>query len=300
MERALQVCRGMLGKILCPVDFSAGSNAALKLAVRLAGANGSELVIAHAFQFPGIAATEPMMAGRAIKLAEEGEKRSLAAAGEQALALGATRVTTRFLEGAPWHELVGLVESEHIDLVVMGTHGRTGLKRWLIGSVAEKVVRHAAASVLVVRGNPDGPRFDHVLCPIDFADDSSRIVERVETFADPNGAGIELLHAIELPLAASGDPLLADFISDVDRRATSQLETYVAAVKARRQIHVHAEVLTGNTEELILAKLEEDRTFDLVAVGAHGRTGIKRFLGSVAEKLVRHSPCSVLVVRARP
>lgn len=292
----------MLGKILCPVDFSAYSDAALNLAVRLAIANGSELVIAHAFQFPGIAATEPMMAGRAIQLQIATEKASLAAAGERARKLGAQRVTTTFLEGTPWHSLVELAQADRsFDLVVMGTHGRTGLKRLLIGSVAEQVVRHSPISVLVVRENPDGPLFDHVLCPVDFSPDSPRVIERAETFANPGGAGLELLHAIELPLAASGDPLLTEFISDLDKRATLELEHYAAEVTRRRKLSVHGDALAGNPEELILAKLEEDRTFDLVAVGSHGRTGIKRLLlGSVAENLVRHAPCSVLVVRARP
>jgi nucleotide-binding universal stress UspA family protein len=291
----------MLGKILCPVDFSAASNAALKLAARLAVANGSELVIAHAYQFPGIAATEPMMAGRAIQAQLETEKRALVEAGAQARKLGATRVTTTFLEGAPWHQLVELAAADRaFDLIVMGTHGRTGVKRLLIGSVAEKVVRHSPISVLVVRGNPDGPAFDHVLCPVELSDEAPRVIERAETFVGPNGTGLELLHAIELPLAASGDPLLTDFIADLDRRATYQLESYVSEVTARRKLAIRSEVLVGNPEELVLAKLEEDRTFDLVAVGTHGRTGLKRLvLGSVAEKLVRHAPCSVLVVRAR-
>lgn len=291
----------MLGKILCPVDFSAGSNAALELATRLAIANGSELVLAHAYQFPGIAATEPMMAGRVIQMQIDNEKRALHAAGEDARKLGATRVTTKFLEGTAWHELVELATADRgFDLIVMGTHGRTGLKRLLIGSVAEKVVRHAPISVLVVRGNPDGPAFDHVLCPIDLSEDAPRVIERAEAFADPRGTGLELLHAIELPLAATGDPMLTDFIADLDRRATYQMEAYVSEVKNRRKLAVRSEALTGKAEELAIAKLEGDRTFDLVVVGTHGRTGIKRLLlGSVAEKLVRHAPCSVLVVRAR-
>jgi nucleotide-binding universal stress UspA family protein len=142
----------MLGKILCPVDFSAASNAALNLAARLAVANGSELVIAHAYQFPGIAATEPMMAGRAIQAQLETEKRALVEAGAQARKLGATRVTTTFLEGAPWHQLVELAAADRgFDLIVMGTHGRTGLRHMLLGSVTERVLRLSDVPVLTLR-----------------------------------------------------------------------------------------------------------------------------------------------------
>ncbi|MBA2540002.1 MAG: universal stress protein [Deltaproteobacteria bacterium] len=207
-------------------------------------------------------------------------------------------MSTKFLQGAPWHAMVELAEADgSFDLIVMGTHGRTGLKRLLIGSIAEKVVRHAPISVLVVRGNPDGPRFDHVLCPVDFATDSPRVIERAETFV---GGSLDLLHVIELPLAASGDPLLTDVISDADHRATNRLEMYTAEIVARHKLPVRSETLVGHPVAVILAKLEEDRTFDLVAIGTHGRSGLHRMLlGSTAEKLVRHAPCSVLVIRAR-
>ncbi len=291
---------GMFGKILCPIDFSAPSQAALRVAARLAGAAGSELVVAHAFHFPVVAAAnETALPATTLRLVLEDEKRALAAALEEARKLGATRVTTQFLDGSPWHEIVELAAAD-FDLIVIGTEGRTGLKRFLIGSVAEQVVRHAPTSVLVVRGNPDGPYFDHVLCPIDFSDDSSRVIERAEELAQPGGAGLDLLHAIELPLAASGDPMLADLINDADHRATNQLETLASEATTRNRVQVRCEVLSGHPAEVVLAKAEEDRTFDLIAVGTHGRTGLRRvLLGSVAEKLVRHAPCSVLVVRAR-
>ncbi len=291
----------MIGKILCPVDYSAPSQAALRLAARLAAANGSELVVAHAFHYPAVAAAnETPLPDVSINLVREDEKRGLEAAVHEARQLGATKVTSEFLEGSPWHELVDLGAAQHADLIVIGTHGRTGLKRLVIGSVAEKVARHALSSVLVVRNNPDGPRFDHVLCPIDLSEDSSQMVERAEQLAQPNGIGIDLLHAIQLPLAASGDPMLVDHIAELDARATAQLERYGDEVRGRKRIGVRTEVLTGNPSELILAKAEADRSIDLIAVGSHGRTGLKRLvMGSVAENLVRHAPCSVLVVRGR-
>jgi nucleotide-binding universal stress UspA family protein len=293
--------RPMIGKILCPVDYSAPSQAALRVAARIAAAHGSELVVAHAFHFAAVAAVnETPLPATSIQLVQDDERRGLEAAVHEARQLGATKVTSEFLEGSPWHELVELGIAQQVDLIVIGTHGRTGLKRLVVGSVAEKVVRHAASSVLVVRANPDGPTFDHVLCPVDLSEDTSQIVERAEQLAQPNGIGIDLLHALQLPLAASGDPLLADHITAMDARATAQLERYADEVRNRKRVGVRSEVLTGNPSELILAKAEEDRTIDLIAVGSHGRTGLKRLvMGSVAENLVRHAPCSVLVVRGR-
>lgn len=292
---------GMLGKILCPVDYSAPSQAALRVAARLAAATGSELIVSHAFHFPVVAAAnETPLPGTSIKLVLDDEKRGLDAAAHEARQLGATTVTSEFLEGSPWHQLVDLGAARQVDLIVIGTHGRTGLKRLVIGSVAEKVARHAESSVLVVRGNPDGPHFDHVLCPVDLSEDSSQIVERAEQLAQPNGIGIDLLHALQLPLAATGDPMLVEHITAMDARASAELERYADEVRNRKRVAVRSEVLTGNPSELILAKAEEDRTIDLIAVGSHRRSGLKRLvMGSVAENLVRHAPCSVLVARGR-
>ncbi len=137
---------------MCPVDYSPGSKEALRTAATMAAESGAELLIVHAW--------DPLYAGGADlgltadligdlrKSVEEG----LALWRADAEKLGATRVTSVFLTGAPWNEIVGAANDDPaIDLIVMGTHGRTGLKHVLIGSVAEKVVRHAVCPVLVVR-----------------------------------------------------------------------------------------------------------------------------------------------------
>ena len=129
--------RPMIGKILCPVDYSAPSQAALRVAARIAAAHGSELVVAHAFHFAAVAAVnETPLPATSIQLVQDDEKRGLEAAVHEARQLGATKVTSEFLEGSPWHELVELGIAQQVDLIVIGTHGRTGLKRLVVGSVA--------------------------------------------------------------------------------------------------------------------------------------------------------------------
>ena len=135
-------------KILCPVDFSETAHVALFRAVELAGESGGKLTLLHVYQAPstdGIVYA-PQMLGEMQAAAERG----LAEWAAQAQALGVTADTV-VLMGVPWQETVNLAQSRGCDLIVVGTHGRTGLKRALIGSVAEKVVRHAPCAVLVVR-----------------------------------------------------------------------------------------------------------------------------------------------------
>lgn len=142
----------MFRKILCPIDFSAGSQQAMRLAVQLAVEANAELVLAHAWQLPRLAfaGVGPIPADSLDAMIQEGEA-ALADVERAAADLGARRVTARFMSGVPWEQIVDTARAETFDLVVMGTHGRTGLKHVLLGSVAEKVVRHAPCSVLVVR-----------------------------------------------------------------------------------------------------------------------------------------------------
>jgi universal stress protein A len=139
-------------KILCPVDFSAGSREALRVATSIAGESGAALVLAHVWQPPMVG--ELQFAPRALDGMAESEQAELASWSGLAKELGASAVETRFLTGSPWDQIVHATRDDpEFDLVVMGTHGRTGITHMLMGSVAEKVVRHAPCNVLVVRAD---------------------------------------------------------------------------------------------------------------------------------------------------
>jgi nucleotide-binding universal stress UspA family protein len=139
-------------KLLCCIDFSETSRAALRSALELA-TSGASVTLAHVFQLP--LATDPSgffeasVVGEAIAAAEQTLEEWAREARTQAP--NGVEIATVFLQGAPWDRLVETARVGRHDLIVIGTHGRTGLKHALIGSVAEKVVRHAPCPVLVVR-----------------------------------------------------------------------------------------------------------------------------------------------------
>lgn len=140
-------------KILVPIDFAPHSAAAVRRAVQLASQSNAELVLAYAYE----PVDYPLPEGYAVyppqqleKMTEEFRRR-LEAARKDAEAAGARSVTARLLHGNAASSILELAHDEGFDLIVMGTHGRTGVGRWVMGSVAEKVVRGARCPVLTVK-----------------------------------------------------------------------------------------------------------------------------------------------------
>jgi nucleotide-binding universal stress UspA family protein len=288
-------------KILCPIDFSPGSDRALHHAVELARHHQAELVIVHAwFLPPNVYASELAFPAVALDQLVRDVDRSLELAVGRAVQLGAPRVSGRTLAGAAPGEIDrALAEDPSFDLVVIGTHGRTGVRRILLGSVAEKVVRHAPCSVLAVHDTDELRPFRSALCPIDFSERSREAIALAGAILEPP-ATITLLHVVEAPVSYAGDPHTDGFVEDLDRRAAALLERWAAEARAKTGATVVTRSRVGAPGVQTLSVLGDDPGFDVVVIGSHGRTGLRRvLLGSVAEKVVRHAGRPVLVARTR-
>jgi nucleotide-binding universal stress UspA family protein len=139
-------------RILCPTDFSDGAAAATEQALALAHAFGGTVTLLHVYSVPAYMFPDgsAFVAGPEVTARIEHEvSNALAAAARSAERRSGVPVLTRSAIGAPYEEILRL--SKEFDLIVMGTHGRTGLRHLVLGSVAEKVVRHANCPVLTVR-----------------------------------------------------------------------------------------------------------------------------------------------------
>ncbi len=150
-----------LKKVLCPVDLAPQAKGAAEEAASLAKALGAELVLLHVMAEPAFAVGDPLLApgelsGYALPaLAEEYREemdRRLQQLGEQLRKAGIS-VSTMLVRGAPHEAIVNAADAEHADLIVMSTHGRTGLPHLLLGSVTERVVRTARVPVMTLRLN---------------------------------------------------------------------------------------------------------------------------------------------------
>lgn len=290
-------------RILCPVDFSPGSQRAMRLAARLASeaAGEPELVLAHVCHVPPpVYAADPAFLTDALQARIEDERCGLAAAVAEASRSGVRRVTTRFLTGTPWAELVALLRDDaRFGLVVLGSDGRTGPDGVAMGSVAEKMVWRAPCPVLTVPGRGPISALRHVLCPVDFSEGSRRAVALAAELVRGGGAGITLLHSFEAPAGDSGGPRVAGCAEALDGRGVDRLEAWARDLGTRVSVPVTVRSRTGRPGAQILAALDDDRTFDLVVIGGDGRTGPRgALLGSVAEEVVHYARCPVVVARA--
>lgn len=142
----------LFGKILLPTDFSDHADEALRYALALAQTHAASLCLVHAYDILPYTLPEglPMVDDLQMGQLREALEKQLQAAAKRARAGGASDVTTQLVAGPAPAEIVRLANEWHADLIVMGTHGRTGLTHLLLGSVTEKVVRKAACPVLTV------------------------------------------------------------------------------------------------------------------------------------------------------
>jgi nucleotide-binding universal stress UspA family protein len=207
------------------------------------------------------------------------------------------------LQGRPAEETVEKAKQSGCDLLVTGTHGRSGVDHFLFGSTAERIVRYSGVPVLAVK--PIEREFvrDHttftlkrVLCPCDLSPLSEQALALAANVCRVFDAELTLLHVIdsriEYPLVVpdAGLPTPDEF----HRRAVERLSALAATLK---DVKTRIEVVTG-VPHRVIAEEAKTRKIDLIAMTTHGRGGISRALmGSTAEKVVRIAPVPTLTVR---
>jgi nucleotide-binding universal stress UspA family protein len=192
------------------------------------------------------------------------------------------------------------------DLIVMGTHGRSGFERLLLGSVAEKVLRKAPCPVLTVPRRVITPNqsltFGRILCAVDFSAASLRALEYAASLAAVGGPGVRALNVLELFAEGGGlrDELVLDtpdFRADLIRHAQARLHDAISD-QMRALCPMDESVTMGKAWREILRVAADDNA-DLIVLGVQGRTTADLLLfGSTTQHVVRLAECPVLTIRA--
>jgi nucleotide-binding universal stress UspA family protein len=205
-------------------------------------------------------------------------------------------VQYRMKEGDAAEQILRSSEKLRCDLVVMGTHGRTGLSRLLAGSIAEKVLRNARCPVLALRRQETPPRggpIRVILHPTDFSDSSGTSLHAARLLARDAGARLVLLHVTPPELVLEGTLAGVDPQAERDSLETIRGRADGPDLKSP----VEARLGQGGAAAEIVRVAREIES-DLIVMGTHGRTGLARALtGSVAEAVLRDAPCPVLAMK---
>lgn len=304
--------RVQLKNILCPTDFSEFSARALRHALALARRFEAKLTVLHVIPQPLAYGGDmpyfpnpPLVESRSYKTEAEAELRQFV---EPAI-LDQIAIQFEIRQGMPWREIRAAADDLGTDLLVMGTHGRGGFERFILGSVAEKVLHSASCPVLTVcheggrTWNSPG-LISRILCATDLSESSAHTIGLALSLAAENQAHLTLLHVIEstpeLSMRGYAPPLLSGPPRQDQRELAGQKLQSAVSQEARAWCEIEECVEPGTPYKKILERASEDRS-DLIVVGSRARGPLGSvWSGSTSRHIVRAATCPVLTARPLP
>ena len=268
----------MLERILVPLDGSSTAEAILPHVRRILGRAESEILLVCVIP-PDYASMDTPVRDASARLAEV----------ERRLVGEGAKVRSRVRVGKAAESILDEAQKEHASLIAMTTHGRTGLPRWIFGSVTEKVLRASSVPVWVVRSFGAGAKWESgirkILVPLDGSTFSSVVLSRVQQLARLFQSHVTLFHVID-----DGEAAFAQ------EGAEQKLHSAAGELQAAG-VSVNTILRRGNPASEILDTCRPP-LYDLIAMTTHGRSGFSRWVfGSVTEKVLRGARVPLLIVR---
>lgn len=300
--------------ILVPLDGSELSEKALSPAARIAEALARRatdetvrLILLRVVSPVALVAADPMLYDELTRMgSDEAQAYLNTAAG--ALSPGGATVETHVVLGSPADAIVHFAEEHAVDLMVMSSHGRTGSRRWVYGSVAEKVLHHAPCATAIIRAHVAVEMFANgkLLVPLDGSPLAERALEPALAMADVAGCEVHLLRVTSgsEPLPGSLTPVGENVGAALDAAAgqeRAEAEAYLQRLYAdypNNHLFFDVKTTDGDIADAIVTYADANH-MDLIVMSSHGRSGIGRWLhGSVAEKVLRGADCATLIIRS--
>lgn len=302
----------MFKKILVPLDSSDLAEYALSPAIQLAERFESELVLLHVLEHHTVFIPEgPDLMGHNINVPQTAYSQEEIAAREYLVGLnhkiGAAQPSfncyTRLEDGDPASRILDTAVEEKADLIVMSTHGYSGVTRWVLGSVAEKVMRYAPCPVLVIRSQTP---IRQVLITLDGSALAEASLTGGLAVAQALGAEVTLLRVDD-----SSDEIDPKEVIELNRNEPGlgeryreslyqNAEEYLAHIQRRYRrddLAIDTAVRFGKPAATILNYADAHHV-DLIVMSTHGRTGLARWrYGSITEKVLRSANCAMLISR---
>ena len=295
-------------RILCATDFSPFSGQALRHALALARRFEARLKLVYVIPhvYPG---AESMYGAAPWLMTPEVRTRAEEDLKAFALPLREARWNHELevREGDPWREVADAAVEMQADLVVMGTHGRSGFDRYLLGSVAEKLVRRLPCSVLTV-SHEEGHTWSapgllkKLLCATDFSPAAEEAGRTAAAIAAHENARLPLVHVVE-DAVEFGDPTylsvgdVGPARQEVERAAEGRLSAAAEVLSATADVETRLAFGRPHRE---IVRMAAEEAFDLIVIGAQGHGFLEHMLaGSTAPPVIRGATCPVLTVRPK-
>jgi len=294
--------------ILYPTDFSKCAGHALPLALSLAECYGSDLHLLHATVLhegdPGNAVHRLPSMEELYQLLERNAETQMKSTLEDHDAKGFSIQHAQVRGISAAGAILDYAAEGNIDLIVMGTHGRRGLRRLLLGSVAEEVVRVAPCPVLTVpeAGEVSDPgQIQKILVPVDFSEHSRLALRYAHELASGCGARLHLLHVVDevvypefYPPVVSPNHPVTDELRD---QSIEQMKSLMGAVGPGPGSEADIHVRSGRAAHAI-TDFAAELGADMLVIASHGLTGVRHMLlGSVTELVVRRAHCPVFTIK---
>jgi len=295
MSCAAPLVRVGFSNVLVATDFSKSSEKAVRHGVAIAQHYGAEFYLTHVVSSLGFT----LAGGEAIAMAEVAALKDALRREKELVENGALATVPHHLivcQGEPWQELQEIVQRQKIDLIVLGTHGRTGLRKLVLGSVAEQIFRHASCPVLTVGpfatlNPPASLHLRQVLYCTDLSPGSALGAQYAASIAKEHGAQLTCLHVVE-----PGRKQVPDWdrvLSELEQEMRLQLPA-----EPKPQQAPNCKVEMGPVVETIL-EVADDLAADLIVMGLHAPHGLSEHLRwRHAYPMVCEARCPVLTVRS--
>ncbi len=288
----------MFSKVIIPVDFSEASQRAFEAVALLAPQARCQLL--HVVE-PTLHAYPPFWTGEVVPAAQLVEQALTNArqamnemvAGAKALP---SPLESEVVVGALPDTIVEHAKGEAADLLAVCSHGRGGVSRWVMGSVAERVLREAPCPVVVAREAAAPTPLRRVVVGVDLSGHSKRALELAGRLCAQHGASLEVVYAWMQPHIGPYGALSGQLLTQMEQEVAQHLADFVRGAELPSGLEIHQATPPGPPTSVLVERLKENPP-DLLVLGTHGRRGFRRFvLGSVAETTVRYAPCTTLVV----
>jgi nucleotide-binding universal stress UspA family protein len=298
----------MFRTILVPLDGSQLAEVVLPHASALAKAFSAELTLVRVIESPGDGDTQPIdplqwqiTKREAETYLEETAKR---------FKTNGIKTTFAILEGKPAGQIVEFADNKEIDLILLSSHGSSGLSRWNISSITRKIIQNAKRSTMIVRAyeTPETSlekfHYRRLLIPLDGSVRAEYVMPVANSIARHHGAEILIVHVVYKPEMPHRKPLSDEDIQLIDRfieRNSQEAARYLEQIECVAPVACTTRLIISDNVENSLHDIVEAEQIDLVVMSAHGYTGNRRQpFGNVTTNFIEYGSSPLLIVQDLP